>query len=261
VTTLLADRGVVAAVVEFARREPGKVLTAVLGLHLLAWTTVPILVSPNLQLDLVEDLALGKEWQLGYWKGPPLAWWVGEAAYRLTGQFEAVYALGALAVVISLHGVWLLARETIGAFEGLIAVLALEGVHYYNFSAVKFNTDQMQLPFRAFTGLFFYRAIKRSRALDWTLAGAFLRWGVLVKICCFRIGINARDIFACRFGGAGSMAHARTLFDGARICGGNRAERVVADPTRLPAVSIGRHAREDRRPLVSVRHLSAVMDR
>ena len=33
--------------------------------------------SHNLQLDLVEDLALGREWQLGYWKHPPLPWWAG----------------------------------------------------------------------------------------------------------------------------------------------------------------------------------------
>lgn len=185
VTTPLARRGTLAAAVEFAQRQPGKALCVVLGLHVLLWTIIPILVSPNLQLDLVEDLALGKEWQLGYWKQPPLAWWVGEAAYRLTGHIHAVYALGALAVAICLFGIWLLARETIGAFEGLIGVLALEAVHYYNFSAVKFNTDQMQLPFWAFTGLFFYRAVKRGRMLDWILAGAFLAGAFWSKYAAF----------------------------------------------------------------------------
>ena len=190
VTTPLAPRGALAAAVAFARREPGKVLALVLGVHVLLWTTIPILVSLNLQLDLVEDLALGKEWQLGYWKQPPLAWWVGEAAYRFTGQIDAVYALGALGVVICIYGVWLLARETIGAFEGLIAVLALEGVHYYNFSAVKFNTDQMQLPFWAFTGLFFYRAVKRGRTLDWILAGAFLAGAFWSKYAAFVLALT-----------------------------------------------------------------------
>ncbi len=185
VTTPLARRSALAAAVEFAQREPGKILAAVCALHVLFWTTIPMLVSPNLQLDLVEDLALGKEWQLGTWKDPPLSWWIGEAAYRLTGQIDAVYALGALAVVIALYGVWLLARETIGAFAGLIAVLVLEAVHYYNFSAVKFNTDQMQLPFWAFTGLFFYRSVKRGRALDWVLAGACLAGAFWSKYAAF----------------------------------------------------------------------------
>ncbi len=187
VTVPTTPGGVLTAAVAFARRQPGKVLAFVLGLHLLVWTAVPILVCRNLQLDLVEDLALGKEWQLGYWKHPPLPWWMAEAAYRLTGQIDAVYVLGPLAVVVCLYAVWLLGRETLGAFEGLIAVLTLEGVHYYNFSAVKFAHDQMQLPFWALTGLFFYRGLKRGRAFDWVLAGAFLAGAFWSKYAAFAL--------------------------------------------------------------------------
>jgi len=184
-STPVAGGGALAAAVEYARRAPGKVLALVLGLHLLLWTILPILICPNLQLDLVDGLALGKEWQLGYWKHPPLPWWTAELAYRLTGQIDAVYVLGPLAAVICLYAVWLLARETLGAFNGLIAVLVLEGVHFYNFSAVKFAHDQTQLPFWAFTGLFFYRALKRGRALDWVLAGAFLAGAFWAKYAAF----------------------------------------------------------------------------
>ncbi|MGA2819016.1 MAG: hypothetical protein ABSE67_22550, partial [Xanthobacteraceae bacterium] len=55
-----ARGGALSAVVEFARHEPGRVLAFVLGLHLFLWTIIPILICPNLQLDLVDDLALGK---------------------------------------------------------------------------------------------------------------------------------------------------------------------------------------------------------
>jgi 4-amino-4-deoxy-L-arabinose transferase-like glycosyltransferase len=185
VRTRAAPGGALAAAVEYARREPGKVLASVLALHLLLWTVLPILVCPNLQLDLVDDLALGKEWQLGYWKHPPLPWWAAELAYRLTGQIDSVYVLGPLAAVICLYAVWLLAREMLGGFAGLIAVLALEGVHYYNFSVVKFAHDQMQLPFWAFTGLFFYRALKRGRMSDWFLAGACLAGAFWSKYAAF----------------------------------------------------------------------------
>jgi Dolichyl-phosphate-mannose-protein mannosyltransferase len=173
------------AIVDFARREPGKVLAIVLGVHVLIWTIVPILVCPNLQLDLADELALGKEWQLGYWKHPPLPWWMAEAAYRATGQIDAVYVLGPLVVVLCLYAVWLLARETLGAFEGLIAVLVLEGVHFYNFSAVKFDHDQTQLPFWAFTAFFFCRALKRGQLLDWIVAGAFLAGAFWAKYAAF----------------------------------------------------------------------------
>ena len=176
-----------AAIVDFARRAPGKTLAVVLGLHLLVWTVLPILVCANLQLDLAEDLALGKEWQLGYWKHPPLPWWAADLVYRLTGSIDAVYVLGPLAAVLCFYGVWRLAREVTGEFEALIAVLALEGIHFYNFSVVKFAHDQMQLPFWAFTGLFFYRAVARGRLSDWVLAGVLLAGAFWSKYAAFAL--------------------------------------------------------------------------
>jgi len=175
------------AVVEFARRAPAKVLAIVLAFHLVVWTILPVLVCPNLQLDLVEDLALGKEWQLGYWKHPPLPWWAADALYRLTNQVEVVYLLGPLAVVACIYVVWLLARRLVGPIEALIAVLALEGIHFYNYSAVKFGHDQMQLPFWALTGLFLYRGIVDQRARDWLLAGAALALAFWSKYAAFAL--------------------------------------------------------------------------
>jgi hypothetical protein len=182
-----ARGGGLAAVVDYARRKPGAALGVVLGAHLLIWTVLPILVCPNLQLDLAEDLALGKEWQLGYWKHPPLPWWAADLVYRLVGHVDAVYLLGPVAAVICCYGVWLLARELVGAVQALLAVLILEGIHFYNFSVVKFAHDQMQLPFWAFTGLFFYRALVRGRMLDWGLAGAMLAGAFWSKYAAFAL--------------------------------------------------------------------------
>src|SRR3954470_10859449 len=132
------------SLLDTAQRAPGSCLAVVLLLHVAIWTALPALLSHNLQLDLVEDLALGKEWQLGYWKHPPLPWWLDDLFYRITGSVDVVYLLGPLASVACFYGVWRLAREVIGEFQALIAVLALEGIHFYNFSAVKFAQDQLQ---------------------------------------------------------------------------------------------------------------------
>ena len=180
-------RGFFDRIVDYARRRPAVVLAWMLGFHLVVWTLVPALISANLQLDLVEGLALGKEWQLGYWKHPPLPWWVTDLAYRLTGQINAVYILGPLAAVVCLYAVWLLARDVPGEIKALIAVAALEAVHYYNISVVKFAHDQMQLPFWALTGLFFWRAIVRGRNLDWVLAGLFLAGAFWSKYAAFAL--------------------------------------------------------------------------
>src|SRR4051794_14572864 len=175
---------------QLARTRPGTVLACVLGLHVLIWTALPILVCPNLQLDLAEDLALGKEWQLGYWKHPPLPWWLADVFYRVTGSVNAIYLLGPLAAVICFYAVYKLAREVTDPLTALIAVLALEGMHYYNFSAVKFAHDQMQLPFWAFTGLFFYRALRQGGVIDWALAGAFLAGAFWSKYAAFALAAS-----------------------------------------------------------------------
>ena len=182
--------GFLAAIVNFALRKPGQTLAIVLGLHVVVWTALPFLTSPSLQLDLVEDLALGKEWQLGYWKHPPLPWWLADLAFRVTGNINAVYLLGPLTIAAFFIGVYLLARDLAGPVQALIATVTLEGIHYYNYSAVKFAHDQMQLPFWAFTALFLYRGIVRGRALDWLLAGAMLALAFWSKYAAITLGLG-----------------------------------------------------------------------
>src|SRR5262245_49604187 len=111
-------------IVGYAQRRPMATLAWLLGFQFVVWTLLPALISANLQLDLVEGLALGKEWQLGYWKHPPLPWWVTDLAYRLTGLIDAVYILGPLAAAVCFYAVWLLARDVAGPMQALIAVAA-----------------------------------------------------------------------------------------------------------------------------------------
>jgi 4-amino-4-deoxy-L-arabinose transferase-like glycosyltransferase len=174
-------------VVAYARERPGSVLAWVLGAHLLLWTLVPILVCPNLQLDLVEDLALGKEWQLGYWKHPPLPWWIADALYHVTGDVHSVYVLGPLCAVLTMYLVWRFAREVTDPVSALVAALALEGLHYFNFSVVKFAHDQMQLPFWALTGWLTWRALRHGRTSEWALAGAALALAFWSKYAAFAL--------------------------------------------------------------------------
>jgi hypothetical protein len=169
-----ATGGAFDAAVAWARRRPAAALSAVLGFHLVVWTALPILVCPNLQIDLAEGLALGKEWQLGYWKHPPLPWWIDDVAYRLVGDVRVVYLLGPLSAVIAMYAIWRLAREVTAPTTALVAVLALEGVHFYNFSVPKFAHDHATMFLWPLTGWLYYRALARGRMLDWALAGVLL---------------------------------------------------------------------------------------
>jgi 4-amino-4-deoxy-L-arabinose transferase-like glycosyltransferase len=160
--------------VAFAKRRPEAALAIVLGVHLVVWTLLPILVSRNLQLDLAEDLALGREWQLGYWKHPPLPWWLADLFYRIMPDVRIVYLLGPLSAVIAMYVVWRLAREVVDPVTALASVLALEGIHFFNFSVPKFAHDHTLLFLWPLTAWFFYRALVEGRARDWILAGASL---------------------------------------------------------------------------------------
>ena len=179
-----------APVVSFALRYPVRVLLLVMGAHVVVWTLLPLLTAGNLELDLAEDLALGKEWQLGYWKHPPLPWWLADIVYRLTGHIGSIYVIAPIVVMACYAGVFLLSRDIAGPVQALIATLSLTGIHYYNYSAVKFAHDQMQLPFWAFTALFFYRALVRGRSLDWILAGAMLAGAFWSKYAAFALAVS-----------------------------------------------------------------------
>ncbi|MFN3657647.1 MAG: glycosyltransferase family 39 protein [Pseudolabrys sp.] len=150
---------------------PGRALAAILALHALVWTVLPALLYPNLPLDLIEALTYGREWQLGYDKLPPLPWWMVEIVYRTIGQDFAYYLLAQAAVVAALAVVYLMARPLAGAAGALVAVLIVDGLHYLNYTAAKFNHDVIQLPFWALAGFAFHRALRGRNNADWLLLG------------------------------------------------------------------------------------------
>jgi hypothetical protein len=129
------------------------------------------LLYPNLPLDLVEALNYGREWQLGYDKHPPLPWWLVEIAYRLMGVDAAYYMLAQVAVIIAFVAVWATARPLVGARGALAAVLILDGLHYFHFTAAKFNHDVIQLPLWALAGYAFHAGLRHGRIVDWALLG------------------------------------------------------------------------------------------
>jgi 4-amino-4-deoxy-L-arabinose transferase-like glycosyltransferase len=152
-------------------RRPQLALLAFLCLHFLVWTTLPALLYPNLPLDLIEALIYGREWQLGYDKLPPLPWWLVEVVHRLIGRDAAYYALAQVSVIAAFALVWLTGRSMLGAAQALVAVLIVDGLHYFQYTAAKFNHDVIQLPLWALAGYSFHTAIRRGHLGLWLLLG------------------------------------------------------------------------------------------
>jgi dolichyl-phosphate-mannose-protein mannosyltransferase len=162
-------------------RRPRDAFAAFLALHVVLWTALPALLYPNLPLDLIEALTYGREWQLGYDKLPPLPWWLVEVVYRTVGVDTAYYALAQIAVVAAFAVVWLTARPLVGAVGALVAVLILDGLHYFHFTAAKFNHDVIQLPLWALAGYAFHAALRRGRLLHWLLLGVAIGLSLWAK--------------------------------------------------------------------------------
>jgi len=151
--------------------RPRAAFAAFLALHFLVWTLLPTLLYANLPLDLIEALTYGREWQLGYDKLPPLPWWLVEIMYRLFGADAAYYGLAQLAVIVAFAAVWMTALPLVGARRALIAVLIVDGLHYFQFTAVKFNHDVIQLPLWGLAGYALHSGLRRGRLLHWVLLG------------------------------------------------------------------------------------------
>ena len=162
-------------------RRPQAAFGAFLALHFAVWTALPSLLYANLPLDLIEALTYGREWQLGYDKLPPLPWWIVEILHRGVGADAAYYAIAQAAVVIAFAFVFAAARPLLGATGALLAVLIIDGTHYFQYTAVKFNHDVVQLPFWAMAGYAFHAALKRGRLVHWGLLGLALGGALWAK--------------------------------------------------------------------------------
>jgi hypothetical protein len=157
--------------IRWIERQPQNAFGVFLAVHFAVWTVLPVLIYANLPLDLIEALVYGREWQLGYDKLPPLPWWLTEAMHRLFGADIAYYATAQIAVLVAFAVVFALAKPLVGATGALVAVLIIDGLHYFQYTAVKFNHDVIQLPFWALAGFAFHAALKRGRLGSWVLLG------------------------------------------------------------------------------------------
>ena len=160
-----------AGLIRWIERRPGAAFGGFLAVHFVVWTVLPALLYANLPLDLIEALVYGREWQLGYDKLPPLPWWLIEAVHRVFDADIAYYATAQIAVLVAIALVFALARPLVGTTGALLAILIADGLHYFQYSAVKFNHDVIQLPFWALAGYAFHAALRRGGLGSWCLLG------------------------------------------------------------------------------------------
>ena len=153
--------------------------------HLIFWTLIPSLTNHNLPLDTIEALAWGSNLDWGFNKHPPMSAFFPEVFYQIFGSQDwAYYFLSQIFVVISFYYVFKLSKEILNNnLLGLISVLLIETIYFYNFTSPEFNVNVCQLPFWSLTAYYSWRIFigKNIKFSDCFFVGLFAALGFLSK--------------------------------------------------------------------------------
>ncbi|HEY1542422.1 MAG TPA: glycosyltransferase family 39 protein, partial [Xanthobacteraceae bacterium] len=91
------------------------------------WWLVPVIFYSAPPGDLPMVLAVGHEFQLGTDLGPPLAFWLADVVYTVSGV-AGVYLLAQVCIVVAYWAIFSLGRALVGAQQAAIAVLLMVGI-------------------------------------------------------------------------------------------------------------------------------------
>ena len=153
--------------------------------HLIFWTLIPSLTNHNLPLDTIEHLAWGSNLDWGFIKHPPMVAFFPEVFFQIFGaQDWAYYLLSQIFVIISFYYVFKFSKEFFNNdLLGLISVLLIEAIYFYNFTTPEFNVNFCQLPFWSLTVYFSWKIYtsKEIKFSDCFLVGLFAAFGFLSK--------------------------------------------------------------------------------
>ena len=152
-----------------------------IAIHLILWTLTPSLTNYNLPLDTIEALAWGGNLDWGFNKHPPASAFFTELFFQIFSNKDwAYYLLSQIFVVFSFFTIFKFSQEFYkNKIYGLLSVLILEGIYFYNYTTPEFNVYITELPFWTLTSYFSYKAFSRDSFKDWFLLGFFAAIGIL----------------------------------------------------------------------------------
>src|ERR1700693_4801898 len=135
-------------IVELLRSQPRLTFWLATLSQAAVWWIVPSLLYSAPPGDLPLVLAIGHEFQLGSYYGPPLAFWVAEAAFTAAG-IAGVYFVAQACVVAAYCLVFTLARAIVGIHHAVFAVLLMVGVFTFTAPTAIFGPAVLAMPLTA----------------------------------------------------------------------------------------------------------------
>jgi hypothetical protein len=155
-------------VVELIRARPRLVVWIVVLAQAGLWLILPMLLYPSPPGDVATVVAFGREYQVGTWLGPPLAFWLADIAFRAAGNtMFGVYLLAQACAVVTFWIYYQLARTIIGGQQAVLAVLLSMTVVAFSSPGVEFGPLVLARPLWALLLLHSWQLIGQNRRNAW----------------------------------------------------------------------------------------------
>ncbi|NOJ38287.1 glycosyltransferase family 39 protein [Bradyrhizobium australiense] len=155
-------------VVELIRARPRLVVWLVVLVQAALWLLLPMLLYRSPPGDLATALAFGREYQVGTWLGPPLAFWLTDIAFRAAGNHMfGVYLLAQVCAVVTFSIYYQLARAIVGGQQAVLAVLLSMTVVAFSSPGVEFGPLVLARPLWALLLLHSWQLIGQNRRNAW----------------------------------------------------------------------------------------------
>jgi hypothetical protein len=158
----------VSLLIEFLRGRPAVVFWTVALTQAALWTLIPALFYSAPPGDVPLLLAIGHEFVLGSYLGPPLAFWLGEIAFKLAGIL-GLYALAQACIVVAYWAVFTLGRAIVGTRHAVLAVLLMVGIAAFTVPSPNFGPAILAAPLWALGLLYYWRAVGEGKRGYWFL--------------------------------------------------------------------------------------------
>jgi hypothetical protein len=155
-------------IIELIRARPRLVVWLVVLLQASLWLILPLLLYRSPPDDLATVLAYGREYQVGTYFGPPLAFWLADIAFRAAGNhMVGVYLLAQLCSITMFWALYLLARAIVGGQQAVLAVLLTMTITAFSSPGVEFGPLVLARPLWALLLLHSWQLIGQGRRNAW----------------------------------------------------------------------------------------------
>lgn len=163
----------VSLIIEFLRGRPKAVFWFVALSQGVLWTVIPALFYSSPPGDVPLVLAIGREFLLGSYLGPPLAFWIAEIVFEVTGLF-GLYALSQICIIVALWAMFTLGRSVLGTRHAVLGILLMVGIAAFTVPSPDFGPAVLAIPFWALALMHYWRALGEGKRGNWFLLGVDL---------------------------------------------------------------------------------------